>query len=252
MDTSEDIGQRDAERSMSDLRTVRSPWVAAPNEVSIGNLRTAQTKSRRITTAESEGDIIAGRYRITRRLGHGGMGVVYLAVDQKLGREVCVKRLLPSQDSANHGIDLFLQEARAIAALNHRNIVTVHELGEDERGPFIVMEYLDGTTLKYRIEGRPLSVEQLVDFGAQIADALEAAHLHGVRVDLGDEVGRPAALARELRQGLAVVSADHRGTRGSDSHRRQKERQHQEIHRRAPSEKWTERVVENDEDEEAD
>jgi len=123
---------------------------------------------------------VLGHYKVVRRLGRGGMGVVYEAIDQKLGRHVAIKLLTDAARCSSDSLGRVWREARAASSLNHPGICTVYELDDSADSPFIVMELLDGNSLETLYRGRPMPYPRLVELGMQLADALDVAHRKGI------------------------------------------------------------------------
>src|SRR5947208_37435 len=130
--------------------------------------------------AELSPDVSLSHYRIVAKIGAGGMGEVYLAQDTKLDRKVALK-ILPADVGAHPDrMKRFVQEAKAASALNHPNIITIHEIDETDSINFIATEFIDGQTLRERMRSAPMKLRETLDVAAQVASALSTAHAAGI------------------------------------------------------------------------
>jgi len=176
----------------------------AAQEIAFSKTRTIQQPP----TSISRGTTLAGKYRIIEPIGKGGMGVVYKAEDTKLKRTVALKFLPPELAESPEACERFIREAQAAAALSHPRICTIHEIGEEEDQSFIVMEYIEGQSLRQKILKGPLDQTEVLDIAIQVAEGLEEAHKKGIvhrDIKPGNIMLTEKGVAKVMDFGLAKV-----------------------------------------------
>jgi eukaryotic-like serine/threonine-protein kinase len=159
-------------------------------------------------------------YKILEKLGEGGMGVVYKAQDTKLNREVAIKFLPAHISKGGVEKERFLQEAQAVAALNHPNICVIHEINDDAEQPFIVMEYVDGSTIRTKLENGPFKIDDAIKYGIQIGEALQEAHSKGIvhrDIKADNIIINSKGQAKVMDFGLAKLKGSMKLTRTSST-----------------------------------
>lgn len=161
-----------------------------------------------LTTQQGSSELLAGRYRLQRRIGSGGMATVHEGEDTVLGRRVAVKLLHPQYVSDENFVSRFEREARSVASLAHPSIVNVYDVGRDGDRCYIVMEYVEGRSVKEMLAGGPLGVDRSIDIGVQVAKALDYAHRAGVvhrDVKPHNIIVSPEGAAKLVDFGIAIV-----------------------------------------------